>query len=135
VTSNAHTSDLRESAIYAHVNSDSPAVVAEGQTALQTTGASVMDGHVFIRGRLAVAGPMYVDASATKAVPAGASSVTAHIRTLKPGFNYFAVATLQQPRPNLWVKAAVPNQNAGTATVYLNRPVAHPVTVAVVVLA
>jgi hypothetical protein len=66
-------------------------------------------------------------------VPAGADSVTRSIPALTPDHFYFAVATLQAPRPNVWVTAAVPDSSSKTVTVYLNRPVAHPVAVAVAV--
>jgi hypothetical protein len=52
---------------------------------------------------------------------------TVYRKIFDVGHEAQVIATLQSHRPNLWIMAAVPDWQAQTVTVYLNRVVAHPV--------
>jgi hypothetical protein len=126
VSSTGNASDVHQSAITATTsNTLSPAIRAVGNDALEADGDVRVDGALDVTGPLAV-GP---DVARRIVVEAGAQSAT--FPTVPDAL---VIGTVQQPRPNLWVTTAVPNPQAGTASVFLNRPVKHSVAVAVIVM-
>jgi hypothetical protein len=107
--------DPNQSAILAQETRSqvAPAITAVGNRALSANGEVDVNGGLYLKN------------AATVIVQPGARTVQAKV------VGTSAIAELQRHRPNLWVTAAVPTPQRGIVTVHLNRPVSHPVAVAV----
>jgi hypothetical protein len=118
VLQNGIADDPNQSAILAQETRSqvAPAITAVGNYALRA------------KGDVDVLGALRLQNATSVIVKPGARTVTAKVT------GTMAVAELQEQRPNLWVTATVPDPQDGIVTVHLNRPVAHPVGVAVVAL-
>lgn len=92
-------------------------------------------GDLDVHGALSVKRALALRQSQIFVVPAGHKQGSVPMPAMGSASQFFAVATLQQRRMDLWVKAAVPNVQTNSVTVYLNRPTTRPTTVAVALFA
>lgn len=113
-----------------------PPPASPGHKVLRTTSSAIIvddSGGVTIDSpSIQIDGVAAFSRSGVMTVPAGAGSAT--VRGVDLTGNSFAVATLQDNIPGLFVRAAVPNPAARSITIYLDRPAPQAARVAWFVL-